>query len=275
MRPGSQDLRRYCESVYRRYHRPQYISPDPLEIVREYDNPAEREIAAFISASLALGRVDGIVRAARRVMGALGAPAQLQTYSDAELRELSRPFVYRFFDGRQLYGLLLGMRRVLEAHGSLEACAGVALRAGNAAPDVPPAVRALRQLVDSLVEASDAHLRNSILVARPEKGSACKRLFLFLRWMVRSDLVDPGGWTVLAPADLFVPVDTHMLAIARSLGLTSARQPSIAVSREITAAFRRISPADPARYDFSLTRMGIHPAVREEVRRDDERSRLA
>jgi len=89
------------------------------------------------------------------------------------------------------------------------------------------------------------------------RGSACKRLLMYLRWMVRKDEVDPGGWEGIPPSKLLVPVDTHMHRIARKLRFTRRKQANLATVREITAAFRKIVPDDPARYDFTLTRFGI------------------
>jgi uncharacterized protein (TIGR02757 family) len=97
-----------------------------------------------------------------------------------------------------------------------------------------------------------------MLVSDPGKKSACKRLFLYLRWMIRRDAVDPGVWNQDS-SRLIVPVDTHMLKFGRILGLTERNQPDLKTALEITEGFRRISPEDPVRYDFSLTRLGIYP----------------
>jgi uncharacterized protein (TIGR02757 family) len=100
-----------------------------------------------------------------------------------------------------------------------------------------------------------------ILLPRPMKGSACKRLHLFLRWMVRKDEVDPGVWSGLDPTMLMIPLDTHMFRIARAFQLTRRRQADMRAVLEITDAFRAICPEDPVRYDFSLTRLGIREGV--------------
>jgi uncharacterized protein (TIGR02757 family) len=99
------------------------------------------------------------------------------------------------------------------------------------------------------------------LLPDPARGSTCKRLHLYLRWMVRSDAVDPGGWRGIDPACLIVPVDVHMHRIGRALRFTQRRSPSLESAREITEAFRRIQPTDPVRYDFALTRFGIRERV--------------
>ncbi|MRR38115.1 DUF2400 family protein, partial [bacterium] len=97
----------------------------------------------------------------------------------------------------------------------------------------------------------------SSLIPDPGRKSACKRLHLYLRWMVRSDEIDPGVWTGISPDSLVVPLDTHMFRISGALGLTSRSQADEKAAREITAGFRKICPGDPVRYDFSLTRLGI------------------
>ena len=99
------------------------------------------------------------------------------------------------------------------------------------------------------------------LVARPEKGSACKRMSLFLRWMVREDAVDPGGWTGVSPAQLIVPLDVHMERIGQMLNLTGRKSPNMGMALDITEAFRSMAPDDPVKYDFALTRFGIRDGL--------------
>ena len=98
--------------------------------------------------------------------------------------------------------------------------------------------------------------RNSLLPL-PDRGSACKRLNLFMRWMVRQDAVDPGGWSGVPLSKLIIPLDTHMHRISRAMGLTSRRQADMGTAMEVTRAFQKFAPDDPLRYDFVLTRLGI------------------
>jgi uncharacterized protein (TIGR02757 family) len=95
------------------------------------------------------------------------------------------------------------------------------------------------------------------LIALPEKGSACKRMNLFLRWMVRKDRVDPGGWHGVPVSKLIIPLDTHMHKISLKLGFTAKQQANMNTALEITTGFRQIIPGDPVKYDFVLTRFGI------------------
>jgi len=94
-------------------------------------------------------------------------------------------------------------------------------------------------------------------VPDPSKNSALKRLNLFLRWMVRTDEVDPGGWTRVSPSKLIVPLDVHMHRNARRLGLTQRNQADMKTAEEISAAFAKYCKEDPVKYDFCITRFGI------------------
>jgi uncharacterized protein (TIGR02757 family) len=92
---------------------------------------------------------------------------------------------------------------------------------------------------------------------RPSGGSACKRMNLFLRWMVRRDAVDPGGWTRVRPAQLVVPLDTHVIRVGQCLGLTGYKAAGWRMAREITESLRAIDPDDPVKYDFALCHVGM------------------
>ncbi len=148
--------------------------------------------------------------------------------------------------GPNLAALCEGMRRAVEKYGSLEAC--------FVACDNTPSER-LSCFADTLRGDGGSNY----LLPDPRLGSACKRFCLYLRWMVRRDDVDPGGWDGVDPADLTVPLDTHMHRIGRDLGLTKRAQADGRTARELTDAYRSICPEDPLRYDFTLTRLGIMP----------------
>ncbi|MFW5741813.1 MAG: TIGR02757 family protein [Spirochaetota bacterium] len=256
-------LAAFCGRAYERFHRPCFISPDPLEIVREFDDLADREIVGLLASTLALGRVGGILPAVRSVLERMAridpSPAKaLAEASEADVREVCEGFVYRFFDADQLAGLLVGIGRALSRYGSLERCVAAGACGGE-----DKLLGGLAGLVDTVTEGAGSRLDGSILLPRPDRGSACKRLLLFARWMVRCDEIDPGGWQAVGARELMMPVDTHVLRVARALGLTRRKVASIATSREITDALRAIAPSDPVRYDFALTRPGINPLLDE------------
>ncbi|MCK4602958.1 MAG: TIGR02757 family protein, partial [Phycisphaerae bacterium] len=166
------------------------------------------------------------------------------------LRRMFEDFRYRFQTGRELAALLLAIKDVLHRHGSLQAC----FLSANGKDDdtVLPALSGFVKQLSAAAKGRCGHL-----LPCPTRGSACKRLHLFLRWMVRRDEVDPGGWDAVPAARLIVPLDTHMHKIAIALGVTRRKSADARTAAEITAAFRRISPADPVKYDFALTRLGI------------------
>jgi uncharacterized protein (TIGR02757 family) len=240
------------ESLYRRYNRRKYIAPDPLQFVVHHADPADREIVALIAATLAYGNVASINNSIANALHRLGeAPARtVRDASPDRLRRTFADFRHRWTTGDELAAMLAGAGRVARHYGSLHACFRSALD-----PDHETVLHALAAFAHELRN-GDARPKNSLL-ADPTRGSACKRLHLFLRWMVRHDDVDPGGWTGVPPARLIIPLDTHMHRISSALGLTTRRQANLATALDITRAFRRIAPDDPARYDFALTRLGI------------------
>ena len=243
------------ERLYRRYNRPEFIHPDPLEFVHRYQGSPDREIAGIIAALLAYGRVRQILKSVSGVLETMGpSPVRfLAEESESAVRKTFREFKHRFTTGEELASLLVALQRVLGRYGSLEACflhgmddAGLHCGRGP---------RTFR----SRTWRRRFPLRQHVSLPSPARGSACKRLNLFLlRWMARSDDVDPGVWKGLPASSLIVPLDTHMHRIALSMKLTHRKQADMRTALEITRAFQAIAPDDPVRYDFSLTPTG-HP----------------
>lgn len=245
---------------------PGRIAPDPLEFPHRYADPADQEAAAFVAAGLAYGNVTAIrasVADALRRMGPSPA-AFVRRFDAARDAAAFDGFVHRFNTGDDLAALCLILRRLAEAHGSLEA----AFLAGDdpGAGDVKPALVAFSAAalaVDPWPIYGRARRPPDGAGVRfffpsPADGSACKRLNLFLRWVARpADGIDLGLWRRVSPARLVVPLDTHVARIARYIGLTRRRQPSWLMAAEVTARLRRLDPADPVRYDFAICRLGI------------------
>jgi uncharacterized protein (TIGR02757 family) len=146
--------------------------------------------------------------------------------------------------------MLMGVKGALKRFGSLEACF-----LEDDDPKEETLDRSAREFVRKLTEPI-TEKRNSLLPVPHGKG-AFKRIHLYLRWMIRNDAVDPGGWEKISPCRLIVPLDTHMHRMGLALGFTRRRQADIRTACEITAGFRRFSPHDAVKYDFALTRMGI------------------
>jgi len=242
--------RQALEELYCRFNRRSSVHPDPLEFLYHYEEPEDMEVAGLVASSLAYGRVKQILRSVSEVLSRMESPRRFVAETSArEMTRMFEGFKHRFATGEEVAALLFGAGRLIERHGSLENA--FAARMSN---QDETTVSALSAFAEELREASglDSHL-----LPCPSAGSACKRLHLYLRWMVRSDAVDPGCWRKIPAARLVVPLDTHMHSICGRLGLTDRRQADITTALEITEGFRRFAPQDPVRYDFALTRLGI------------------
>lgn len=246
------------EELYTAYNRREFVHPDPLEFLYDYPDPRDREIVGLVASSLAYGRVAQILKSVSFVLGEMPCPAQfLKRSSLKSLRRSFANFKHRFTTGEDLSFMLMGAGRLIEQHGSLYACFTACM-----SEDDDTVLPALTSFVKELATAAG---RRSYLFPSPSGGSACKRLHLFLRWMVRRDEVDPGGWESVPSSKLIVPLDTHMYRICVALKMTERRQADMRTAAEITAAFRHICPSDPVRYDFALTRLGIREDAAKEA----------
>ncbi len=249
-------LRPFLDRIYVTYNKRVYVNPDPLLFLYEYAEACDRELVALVASSLAYGRVAQILKSVRIVLDVLGPHPRdfLMGVCEAELSEALEGFKHRFSSGRELSLMLSGAREAIERHGSLERCflAGLSRSDGN----ILPALSKFASQLSSKFPGGESYLTPS-----PEKGSACKRLNLMLRWLVRSDEVDPGGWGEVPASKLIVPLDTHMFRIAKGFGLTSRSSADLKSAVEITKGFAAVAPEDPVKYDFSLTRSGIHPEI--------------
>jgi len=243
------------EHQYRTYHKRQFVHPDPLESLYGYADPADREIVALVAAVLAYGRVTQILISVRRALDRLGpAPGRyVRDTLPVRMKSDLAGFKHRWTTGDDLAAMLAGAHRAIVRHGSLGECLARNIRPGD--ETISPALT-------GLVGELSAFGPSASLLPDPARGSACKRLHLMLRWLIRRDEVDPGGWDNIPPRMLVVPVDVHMHRIARALKLTARNAADGKTALEITRAFAAISPDDPVRYDFSLTRLGLNPEVR-------------
>lgn len=240
------------DELYDYYNRKKYVHPDPLEFLYDYDDLRDRELVALIASSLAYGRVAQILKSVSTILGIMSySPYNfLVDTPDKKLPDIFSGFKHRFTTGDDMSDMMLGAKKIIGIDGSLQKAflSGYSTSDENILP-------ALSTFVSRLYSTMDCH-KNS-LVPVPDRGSACKRLNLFLRWMIRKDRVDPGGWTGISPSKLLIPLDTHMYNIGTGLNMTSRKQADIRTAIEITEAFKKITPDDPVKYDFALTRLGI------------------
>ncbi len=243
-------IKEVLEDIYSRFHHREFINPDPLQFLYNYNDLKDREIVGLIASSLALGRVNAINKTVKSILLKLPSPYNdLMAKTEKEISLLFQDFKYRFYKHEDLISLLLAIKKIIEKYGSLNNC----FLAGYSKTD-DTVLKGLTFFVGELT------LENPLkMIAHPEKGSACKRLVFYLRWMVRSDNIDPGGWKGISKDKLIIPLDTHMFKTGKLLKLTERNDAGMKTALEITENLKKYDKNDPVRFDFSLTRPGIHP----------------
>jgi uncharacterized protein (TIGR02757 family) len=260
--PGGSPLKSTLDRLYADYNHPDSAA-DPIQIVRRYARPDDREVVAFCAASLAFGRVASVLQSIERLTAIMGSqPADyVRRFDPRRDAPAFDGLVHRWIRERDLVALVWVLRQMLDRSATIE---GFFLEGYD--PDAADVAAALdsfsaRAMALDLTAAYGRRKPPAQGVAyffpRPSKGSACKRLNLFLRWMVRRDALDLGVWTRVSPSKLVVPLDTHVIRVGRCLQLTRYTSPGWAMARDITASLQRIDPADPIRYDFSLCHLGM------------------
>jgi uncharacterized protein (TIGR02757 family) len=252
-------MQRVLERLYAKYDHRDLIEPDPLQFVYHYTASADMEVAAFLSAALAYGRVEQIQKSLTELLGRMGeSPYSFVRNFNEVRRKKIISFKHRFTTGQDIADLLVLLKHVLRQDGSIQ---GFFLKGYSVIDD--NVIGALSRFCDSLCV---IHARGNggqvsaglkYLLASPARGSASKRLNLFLRWMVRDDEVDTGLWKSVDKAKLIVPVDVHIGRLSKILGFHNGQAVSLSTALKITQGFARIEPNDPAKYDFSLSRIGI------------------
>ena len=257
------ELREWLDELYRHYNDRRFVSPDPLASLYRYSDFRDREIAGILAAGLAYGNVKSIVASVENLLARFGSSPRdfLLNTLPKKMEARIGSFRHRWTTADEVANFLAAAHVICDRHGSL----GVALfsHLNPNDTDIQPALARWHAELRATGLAAD----NSLL-SDPSKSSACKRLHLFLRWMIRCDAVDPGGWGTepggigISPSLLLMPVDVHIHRIARQLRFTRRRAADLRAAREITRGFLRIAPDDPVKYDFALTRLPLHEKLR-------------
>ena len=254
-------LKPTLDRLYAEFNYPDSAA-DPIQIVRRFTRDDDREVVALVAAALAFGRVASVLQSVERVLAAMGpAPAAyVRAFDPRRDGPAFAGIVHRWTRGPDLVALVWIMRQMIDRAGSIE---GFFLEGDDpAADDVEGALDGFsrRALALDLSAAYGRVPRSpgaAFFFPRPSAGSGCKRLNLFLRWMVRRDALDLGVWSRVSPARLIVPLDTHVVRVGRCLRLTAYTSPGWRMARDITASLRRLDPADPVKYDFALCHIGM------------------
>jgi uncharacterized protein (TIGR02757 family) len=249
------------DALYHDYNRTDSAS-DPIQKVRPLADPADREIAGFCAAALAFGRVASVLNSIQTLFNTIGvSPAEFVRHFNPERPPAEmRTMVHRWIRGADLIALLWILRQILDQSGSIEKFFVEGLNDGD--QDIGPALDnfSKRALALDIRKAYGRQPRRPgvcYFFPRPSAGSACKRLNLFLRWMVRHDEIDLGVWTSVPASKLIVPLDTHVIRLGRCLRLTRYTSPGWRMAVDITTSLRALNPADPVSFDFSLCHVGM------------------
>lgn len=235
---------------------------DPIWRVHRYQRPADQEVVAFIAAALAFGRVQSVLNSIDGMLAVMGeSPAALvRNFDPARDRNVFSHLVHRWTKGADFAALVWIIHEMLRRSGSIENFFVEGL--ADDAADVSAALqsfstRALEIDVSPIYGRKKPKPGVAYFFSRPSSGGACKRLNLFLRWMVRKDRVDLGVWKKVRPAQLIVPLDTHVIRVGQCLQLTTKKSPGWRMAAEITAGLRAIDRIDPIRFDFSICHLGM------------------
>lgn len=258
-------LKLLLDPLVERYDAKARVAFDPVEAPRRYEDPRDQEVAGLLASAVAYGRADLFKPRLFGLLQVMGpSPAAFaRTFDPARHGQLLAPFAYRFHLAADVGALLAGAGALLRAHGTLKEAFAAGLDRGAPLQEALAAfTRAIREAGEVAVVPAMGHPRAlAHLLPDPGKGSASKRLLLYLRWMVRRDGVDLGAWSDrVSASNLVIPLDTHVLRISRLLGLTTRRDPSWRTAEEVTASLRLLDAGDPVRYDFVLCHLGMSGA---------------
>jgi len=253
-------LKPTLDGLYDSFNMPDSAT-DPIQVVRRFSRNDDREVVAFCAAGLAFGRVTSVLQSIQRLVDVMGeSPAAfVRHFEPARDGKALRSFVHRWIRGADIIALLWVLHQMLERSGSLES---FFLEGDPAGEDVREALdsfssRAMALDLRAAYGRVPARPGVGYFFPRPSAGSGCKRLNLFMRWMVRHDALDLGVWTRVSPSRLIVPLDTHIIRVGRCLKLTRYTSPGMPMALDITRALRALDPADPVKYDFSVCHLGM------------------
>lgn len=271
------ELREHLEGLRLRYHRAELLARDPLQMAHRFSEQDDVEVVALLAAAFASGNIKSILAVLEAILATVGPhPARwLREHSPGELQDRFAGIGHRWVRSDDMAILMARLGGALREHGTLghlwkhvdDASEPTVLPAlgrfveailGQPVEPLSPRVRTVERASGAVTTLAGV---DSILLTSPERGSACKRMCLFLRWVVRErDGVDLGLWTRdVSPARLVMPMDTHVLKKARALHFTRRTIADRKTAEEVTARFRKVCPEDPCRYDFAI----VHSAIDE------------
>ncbi|MEQ1745119.1 MAG: TIGR02757 family protein [Saprospiraceae bacterium] len=248
-------MRDFLEAAVLRYNTPTFIADDPISVPHGFEGLQDREIMGFWAATLAWGQRKTIIRNARRLAELMdNTPHQFVVGHEEQDRKRFLDFKHRTFQATDALYFLEFFQNYYRRHNSLEDAFARHLRPGDVTVE-----NALTGFHRDFFDHPWAPHRTRKHVATPERGSTCKRINMFLRWMVRRDRagVDFGAWRRIRPSQLLIPLDVHVERVARRIGLLQRPQTDWKAVLELTENLRAFDPEDPVKYDFALFGLGV------------------
>jgi len=246
------ELKEFLDQRVDCYNRPGFIGLDPISIPHRFTVKEDIEIAGFLAATIAWGNRVAILRSAERMMEIMGnSPYDFViNHRDEDLRGIGG-CIHRTFNAEDFIYFIEALKYIYLEKGGMEAIFARYQTDGS----LQPAIHEFGKIFFGLPH----NPRTRRHVSDPLKGSAAKRINMFLRWMVRSDDrgVDFGLWRTVSPAVLSCPLDVHSGNVARRLGLLKRKQSDAKAVAELDSRLREMDPADPAKYDFALFGLGV------------------
>ncbi len=253
----SSSLKKFLDQKVSEYNRPDFIEKDPVSIPHRFSRQQDIEISGFFAALFAWGNRTSIINSCSRLLAAMdNAPYDfVRMYQPTDLKPLLS-FVHRTFNATDLFWLLHFLQQHYLRYDTLESAFSQYIN--PLSTDITQALIGFHDYVFSLPDAPERTRKH---ISTPAKNSACKRLNMFLRWMVRNDdgspQVDFGIWSSIRPVQLICPLDVHVANVARRVNLLQRTQNDWKAALELTAQLRRMSPDDPVKYDFALFGLGV------------------
>jgi uncharacterized protein (TIGR02757 family) len=252
-------LKGFLDKKVEEYNQPSFIAPDPISVPHLFSKKQDIEIAGFFASIFAWGNRTTIIKKAKELMQLMdNAPHDFITqHSDKQLKNLLS-FKHRTFNTTDLLYFILFLRHHYSKYNSLEAAFLQNISKASLSED-DLVEKALTTFHDYFFSLEDAPLRTKKHIATPARNSTCKRLNMYLRWMVRKDKcgVDFGLWTKIKPSQLICPIDVHVARVAKRFGLIARKQVDWLTALELTSHLREFDPHDPAKYDFALFGLGV------------------
>ncbi len=248
------ELKQFLDEKYLQYNNPSFIECDPISIPHRFISNTDREVAGFLTAAIAWGRRDLILRSSRLLIEAMdNSPYEFIISAGPDDLERLSGFVHRTFNGSDCIFFMRGLKEIYCRFDSME---DIILEGMKETGSLREGLSYLREQFYSLPHQT----RSEKHFADVMKGSAGKRLNMFLRWMVRNDNkgVDFGIWKRISPSMLFIPLDLHSGNTARRLGILSRKLNDWKAVEELTSVLREFDPSDPVKYDFALFGVGVN-----------------